>query len=375
MRILFSCTPAMGHLLPLLPMERAARRAGHVTAVMTHASLARAAAPASFLPAGPTLAEALAETAARTGLDATAVMSPATVGEFFGGVRVDLALPEALPLARDFAPDLVIAEAADQVGPVLAGALGVAWASHAVGIEIAPELKEAMRNAAGTRAAAVGAAWSAPVAEIDPWPDFLQLPGWTPSVARVPVRPEIHEAEDGPAGPPHDRPSARRPKILISLGTVVDAPGLVEDLIAAMPEDVDVVAALNPGSSARPHVDERRVRLTGFVPMRELLEGVDAVVCSGGAGTVTAALRSGLPLVVLPMGLDKPLNAERVQAFDAGLTVSTAAEAAVAVRRVLAESRFSAAARDASARLAALPSAAQVLDRLLPAAARHGCAV
>lgn len=375
MRILFSCTPAMGHLLPLLPMERAARRAGHTTAVLTHGSLSGAADAAPFLPAGPTLEEALAETAARTGLGATAVMTPETVGEFFGGVRVDLALPEALPLATDFAPDLIVAEAADQVGPVLAGALGVPWASHEVGIQIAPELAGAMSEAARTRAAAIGATWSEPVARIDPWPDFLQLSGWSAPDTRVAVRPEIHTAEDASAVPPL-RPSAPgRRRILISLGTVVDEPGLVEELVTAVPDDVDVVAALNPLSSRRPRVDDQRAQLTGFVPMSRLLEGVDAVVCSGGAGTVSAALRAGVPLVVLPMGLDKPLNAERVQAYGAGLTVSTAAEAATAVRRVLDEDRFSTAARAAAATLEALPTAGQILDRLLTTVARRHCAI
>jgi UDP:flavonoid glycosyltransferase YjiC (YdhE family) len=35
MRILFSTTPALGHLLPLLPLARAARGHGHDVAVLT----------------------------------------------------------------------------------------------------------------------------------------------------------------------------------------------------------------------------------------------------------------------------------------------------------------------------------------------------
>ncbi|GGY00806.1 hypothetical protein [Streptomyces minutiscleroticus] len=45
MRILFPGTPAYGHLLPLLPLERAARRAGRTTAFLTHPSLASVMAP------------------------------------------------------------------------------------------------------------------------------------------------------------------------------------------------------------------------------------------------------------------------------------------------------------------------------------------
>jgi len=40
MRILFSSTPAFGHVLPMLPLARAARRAGHETALLTHPPIA-----------------------------------------------------------------------------------------------------------------------------------------------------------------------------------------------------------------------------------------------------------------------------------------------------------------------------------------------
>src|SRR5690349_5641010 len=113
MRILFSATPAYGHLLPLLPLERAARRAGHTTAFLTHPSLASLVEPAPVVAAGATLEATLAEFQRRTGKDATTDMSPATAGEFFGGTRVDLGADEALAAARTFAPDLVVAETAD----------------------------------------------------------------------------------------------------------------------------------------------------------------------------------------------------------------------------------------------------------------------
>lgn len=40
MRVLFGCWPAYGHLLPMLPMVRAAQRAGHEVRVTTGADLA-----------------------------------------------------------------------------------------------------------------------------------------------------------------------------------------------------------------------------------------------------------------------------------------------------------------------------------------------
>ncbi|MGP4043609.1 hypothetical protein [Streptomyces sp. 2A115] len=145
MRILFSGTPAYGHLLPLLPLERAARKAGHATAFLTHASLGDLVAPSPVLSAGASLEETLGEFRRRTGTDAAEDMSPATAGEFFGGTRVDLGADAAPAAARGFGTDLVVAETADFLGPLAASHLGVPWASHGVGIALESPLPSELR--------------------------------------------------------------------------------------------------------------------------------------------------------------------------------------------------------------------------------------
>ena len=67
MRILFTSTPAHGHLLPMIPTMRAAAAAGHQIAVMTHPSIAALAPGVPVVPAGPDLATTLADVARRTG--------------------------------------------------------------------------------------------------------------------------------------------------------------------------------------------------------------------------------------------------------------------------------------------------------------------
>jgi UDP:flavonoid glycosyltransferase YjiC (YdhE family) len=57
------------------------------------------------------------------------------------------------------------------------------------------------------------------------------------------------------------------------------------------------------------------------VPQSLLLPRCDLVVCQGGSGTVVAALAHGLPLVVIPPGVDQPANAERVAALGMGRSV------------------------------------------------------
>ena len=83
-------------------------------------------------------------------------------------------------------------------------------------------------------------------------------------------------------------------------------------------------------------------------PHSEVLRHAAAIVTHGGHGTVIKALAAGVPLVVLPLGRDQLDNAERVRHHGAGLRLKPKADPAriaAAVRRVLDEPSFGAAAR------------------------------
>ncbi|WP_299542486.1 hypothetical protein [uncultured Streptomyces sp.] len=124
-------------------------------------------------------------------------MSPATAGELFGGTRVDLGADDALAAARDFAPDLVIAETADFLGPLAASGAGVQRLSHGVGIALGPASAEVLQVTAAARAAERGIVRARPSATVDPWPDCRQRDGRDPSPDRVTIRPQAHEAGPG----------------------------------------------------------------------------------------------------------------------------------------------------------------------------------
>jgi hypothetical protein len=89
------------------------------------------------LPAG-----AVDETVERTGhlphLGERGLISSAA---FFGDVRVDLTYDELLRIARDFAPDAVIADEFDTVGPMVAATLDIPWIQHAIGLPVVPDLR------------------------------------------------------------------------------------------------------------------------------------------------------------------------------------------------------------------------------------------
>jgi UDP:flavonoid glycosyltransferase YjiC (YdhE family) len=78
MRILFSTTPALGHVLPLLPLARALSRRGHTVGFVTAAAMRSPIEDEGFEPlaAGPTLEVLFAEVARRTGTDPAADPTP-----------------------------------------------------------------------------------------------------------------------------------------------------------------------------------------------------------------------------------------------------------------------------------------------------------
>jgi MGT family glycosyltransferase len=95
------------------------------------------------------------------------------------------------------------------------------------------------------------------------------------------------------------------------------------------------------------------IRVEAYVPHSDLMRKTSVVVCLGGAGTVFAALKAGVPLVVVPTEWDKPENAQRVVEAGAGLRIEprqlTAERLRAAVREVLSTSSY----RDNARRLAA----------------------
>ena len=104
------------------------------------------------------------------------------------------------------------------------------------------------------------------------------------------------------------------------------------------------------------------------VPPALLLDRCAAVVSQGGAGTVIGALAYGLPVVCLPRGADQFGNAAQVARSGAGVTL-TPDEVSVervreAVRTVLEDPAYSAAATAVGAEIARLPAPAAVVEEL-----------
>ncbi|QVG67253.1 glycosyltransferase family 1 protein [Curtobacterium flaccumfaciens pv. flaccumfaciens] len=377
MRILFSGVPALGHLLPLVPLARAAQAAGHDVALLTSGGMREPMATelptVPVLAAGPMPPDLFAEVARRIpGSDPANRPEPAAVAEFFAGTRIDLTADDAERAARGWAPDVVVADAVDLVGPLVAAELGVPYAIVAFGPEVPEEFRRPMAELVLPRYAERGVVPTPPIALLDPTPVSLQAPGWTQPPVTIPFRSEPHSRPDT-AAEPLAPVSVRggRPRVLVTLGTVFgDAALLTAILDGFQPDEADLVATV--GVIGERLDDSEHVHFVPFRPMRELLEGVDLVVAAAGAGTVLAAASVGAPMVLLPQGADQFINAAR--AAEAGVAVVVDEPSAVgpAVHRMLAERSHFAAARRLGDETAQRPSATDAVRELVERVERVG---
>jgi UDP:flavonoid glycosyltransferase YjiC (YdhE family) len=347
MRLLFCAVSAYGHVLPLAPLMAAALRQGHTVALTASAGLAEVVVTelpegVVHLPAGPMPIELATEAARRSGEN---VMAPSVdgIGETFGGVLLDLAADAALDAARGWCPDIVVSEVYCTVGPLLAATLDVPWYQVRMTAPMPTVLAQAIERAEVVRYRQRDLRPVPATGVIDLWPAPLRDPALSPPDQRpvLPVRAQPHRRSD-PSGSWTAHRDSSRARVLVTLGTIFsdsDALASVVDAVAEQP--VDVVATLGLALQGQDFSGEDghgrgggTVRFVPFVPIDELLDGVDVVVGVGGAGTVLAALSRGIPLVLWPRGADHPVIAAGVAAAGAGVVVDSLDAISSALARV-----------------------------------------
>ncbi|KJY31016.1 glycosyltransferase [Streptomyces sp. NRRL S-495] len=179
---------------------------------------------------------------------------------------------------------------------------------------------------------------------------------------------------DRPADPvfPWERLLPGRRRVLVTMGTLSGELGAdflaraVRALELCGPDVQPVFAA--PGGLL-PELPGDAVAVDRAPVLELMRRGVlDAVLCHGGMNTVGEALAHGLPLVTAPIRHDQPFVAAQVAAAGAGLRVPfarvTPDHLAAALRSVLDEPGYRAAAARVGAELLAGGGAAVAADRV-----------
>lgn len=369
MRILFTAVPAYGHLLPLAPLLTAAIHSGHTVGLLTGANVKELVEQefppeAEFLAAGAATPEFLAEAARRTGGDPLRP-SPTMIGEIFGGARLHLDAEEATKCAREWAPQLIVAEAFDTVGPFLAAQLGVPWHQVGIGPGVPAMLADQITSAVAPHYAQAGVEPVPASTYVDPCPPVLQDPDWVSPAPVLQVRAQAHRR---PAGAAVELPrftDESKPTVLLTLGTVFsEEPALAAFASAVADANVNVLATLGLALE-EPQGIRGELRYVSFAPLDQLLSTVDLVVAAGGAGTVLGAMSRGVPMVLCPQGADQPINAARAAAAGVAVVVDSPAGLTDAVLAALSDEALHARAVEVAAEIAKAPEPADVLTALV----------
>ena len=377
MRLLFSTTHGLGHVLPLLPFAHAARRAGHEVLLAGPPPVAAVAERegldyhASAWPNPVTLDRARRLVAGRQGQERV----EAAVNDLFVGAYGAAALPGMLELVESFRPHAILYETAEAAALIAGDVYRVP--TIRVGVAMATPYEEWWL---GMSAGALDTLRAATGLRLDPG---AQRAARTPLFTRVPEVLDRHQGEPPalvhrfrddvalPAAPAGDDP---RPLVPISFGTMVPAdghyPGLYRaaiDAVAGLPVRVLVTVGRQADPAELGPLPEN-VRVERWVPIGEQLAGAAAFVTHGGAGTTLAALAAGVPMAVLPVSADQPLNARLVAAHGAGLAfeggVADAAALGPAVEELLREPRYGDVARAIAGDIAALAPVADAVEEV-----------
>ncbi len=379
MRILFSTVANAGHFLPLVPLARAAMRAGHTVAFASKPSYLPTIEQQGFaaFPAGYTYPAGYA--------------GPEGVFKYFAGSRavplleleewlqLHVYIPfrsaivavDLLDLCFRWSPDVIVRDAMEYGGCIAAEVLGIPHAS----------VRTAAINSSYTRRyrLAVPLAALRERHGLPPDPDvampfrYLHLAGEPadflthgdiPAPTRHLLRPLVFEPI-GEGLPAWVQELPDRPTVYATLGTTASGiavgRGFLPVLLEAL-RDEPINLILTVGHTNDPAAfgpQPANIHIERYIPQSLLLPYCDVSVNQGGFGTMMGAVAAGVPQVMIPFSADQPANAECGERLGVGVIVREADRNAegvrTAVRRTLGEPSHRAKAVQVRAEVAARP--------------------
>lgn len=380
-QILFTSVPGYGHLHPMLPLALALRSAGHDVVFSTGETLRERVEQFGFPchPAGPDIDEMHTNAfRIRPALRDVAQSEPWRVAAAIFAGRVESTFAQLDQVGLN--PDVVVHDAYELTGPLLAARHGAPWVTHGLGPRW-PVYLEA------TAAADVDHLWARegltppPRAGLgrflylEPCPPALRSDDAATSDPIGEVRPvpvDEHSPLEGPVFK-----GAKRWRVYATLGTVTTSrPAVFRGMLDAFDGgDYEVLLTVGPSVDVESLGSiPANVDLKPYVPQADVLKHCDAVVCHGGSGTVLAAYSQGLPVVLLPQGTDQFRNAPFYAQSGAAIVLQPNQFGAVALRdaleQILTTTRYRVAAEQLRTSISKMPAADSYVDRLEELASR-----
>jgi MGT family glycosyltransferase len=157
------------------------------------------------------------------------------------------------------------------------------------------------------------------------------------------LRPVPFESSGDEALPGWIEQFPEQPTVYATLGTVFNQhPEVFRAIIEGLRDEAInlIVTVGRDQDPAQFGPQPPHVHIERYIPQSLLSPYCDVVITAGGFGTVMACLSAALPMVVVPLGADQPLNARRCAALGVGRAIApderTPAAIRDAVREVLA---------------------------------------
>jgi UDP:flavonoid glycosyltransferase YjiC (YdhE family) len=367
--MLFSFAGGTGHFLPLVPFARAAVAAGHAVAFAGQRGMVATVEDTGFTAfdtGGPTLLDASVRAPL---LELDMDREVAALRDAYAGSVARERAPNLRGLCADWRPDVVVADEVDFGALVAAESLGL---PHATVITIGSG-SFVWRDIVAEPLAILRAEHRlAPDADLAMLHRHLVLSPFPPSFRDPanPLPPTGHAIRPTFA----DRPAAEvdvdvlaaprsRPLVSFTLGTIfnLESGDLFERVLAGL-SALDVEIVVTVGRELRPEalgVQPPNVHVRQYVPQSALLPHCDLSVSHGGSGSVVGALAHGVPMLLLPMGADQPLNAARCSALGVARVLdaftATPEEVGHAAADLLGDGRYRRNAERIAAEIAGLP--------------------
>lgn len=372
MKVLLTTTAGIGHVHPMVPLARALAQRGHdvlwaappeaqqriTTAGISATSIGTVGLtnPASAKLQFPEMNNLAPE-------DVPAVM----FSKLFGAIAAPVLLADLVPIAVSWNPDLVVADAAEFAGHIVAAELGIPSVTKSFG----PLLPESRVALAGKE---VTPLWESRGLEPRPYGgsyDNLYLDIYPPALQstdashvryRQLMRPVAYDGVDETTPIPFPEGSSEQPLIYITLGTVFNDPTPLRMAIEACASlDTRILVSVGPGfDPAALATFGSHVRVEHFVAQTRVFPHCDVVISHGGSGTFLSALDHDLPQLCLPQGADQFLNAAAVTSAGAGISLApngaSVESIRAAVSQLLEEKSFRLAAHTIRESLEAMPS-------------------
>lgn len=386
LRILFTFEGGSGHFNPLVPIARAAEAAGHSVAVACAPERVAIVEATGFraLAAGIDVGSTPETEAMEDHYMATpriAEREAYLLREGFAGWYARAKARDILTICADWRPDLLVRDEIDFGSAVAAERLGIPYAvvlviaaGSFVRHELVAEPLNTLRAEHGLSPDPALAMLSRNLV-LSPFPPRYRDPAFPLPVTAHALQPLLPAPAADDHLPPWATDLPDAPTVYFSLGTAYGSGlrGVFAQVIAGLrglPINLIVTVGrkLDPADFGE---QPANVHIERYIPQSLILPLCDLVVSHGGSGSVMGALAHGLPLALIPLNADQPLNGERCAALGVGRVIGsdeiTAETAREAVAAMLADPSYRREAERMREEIAALPGpeyAVSLLERL-----------